>query len=158
MRAGNLFFLLFILAAFTLGVTMEQSGVEKELMDSALDNASMVFHEVELGRTYNESQIPNLNGFMTVIEEGIQFVGVLSIEVLRAGIYFGHDNPDYFEPEFLISIIKLIIILVILSLLIQPAFYLIIFIVMAVIWIKDKLKERKKGDIKDKSAPQENQE
>jgi len=142
MRLSNLLFLMFILSAFTLGVTMEESGVEKELMDSALDNASEVLYEIELVGNYNESQIPNLNGFMTVIEAGIQFVGILSMEVLRAGIYFGHDNPDYFEPEFLIRIMKLIMILVIVSLLIQPAFYLIIFIVMAFIWIKDKFAKR----------------
>jgi len=62
---------------------------------------------------------------------------------MRTGINFGKDNPQYFTAEFIIKIIKLIVILIIVSLLIKPIFYTLIFLVMGIMWMVDFIKKRK---------------
>lgn len=145
MKITNIFILLFLLSAFTIGVALEEGG--REVTDIAIDNVSEVFYEIDLNNNQTNTSIPNLQGFFKVIEEGIQFIGIASLEVLRAGIYFGSDNPDYFEPEFIMNIMRLIIWLTIISLLIKPTFYLIIFIVMVVIYLKDVIRSRRSQEV-----------
>ena len=81
---------------------------------------------------------------MLVLEKYIKFVGTFSIEVFRAGVHFGQDNPGYFEPDFITKVIKLVIILLIISLLIKPLGYLIIIIILLSMYIKDIYFKRNK--------------
>ena len=143
MRIISICILIFLLAAFAIGVGLQDSSIE--LVDSSINNASLVIKDISLD-TPSNSKIPNVKGFYNVIESGVKFVGILGIETMRAGIYFGKDNPEYFTQDFIFKVIKLIIILVIVSLLIKPAFYILIFIVMGLIWIKDSFKNKKKGN------------
>jgi len=141
MRIFSIVILLFLLSAFAIGVGIQDSSVEQ--VDSAMDNASFIIENI----TFNSSistNIPNSKGLFKIIESGVKFVGISGIEVMRTGIYFGKDNPDYFSPEFIIKIIKLIVILLIVSLLIKPAFYTIIFLVMGIMWIIDSFKKKVK--------------
>ena len=143
MRLISLALFLFIISAIAIGVGLQDSSIE--LVDSSINNASLVIKDISLD-TPSNSKIPNVKGFYNVIESGVKFVGILSIETMRAGIHFGKDNPEYFTQDFIFKIIKLIIILLIVSLLIKPVFYILIFIVMGLIWIRDSFKNKKKGN------------
>lgn len=139
MRITSILILLFLMSAFAIGTALE--GTDTSLVDSSINNASLILSNISL-TSPSDSSIPNIEGFYRIIEQGVRFVGVLALEVLRTGINFGKDNPQYFTPEYILTIIRLIVWLVIISLLIKPLFYVIIFIVMSIIWIKDRINSR----------------
>jgi len=142
MRLTTIVLLLFLLSAFAIGISLESSDFNN--VNTAIDNASNLIQNITLTpEAYSNSKI-DMNGIYLILEKYIQFIGVLVLEVMRIGIKFGFENPSYFSPEFIFSLVKLIIILVIVSLLIQPLFYLVIFIIMGFIWLKDKLNKKKK--------------
>ena len=143
MRLFNFVILFFILSAFTVGIALENNGIDKISINNAINNASIVIENITLEPDTN-TNIPNADGFFLVIEKYIKFIGSLAFETMRAGINFGYDNPDYFSPEFIVLIMKIIVFAVIVSLLIKPTGYFIIFLVMFVIMIVDKFKKRKK--------------
>lgn len=140
MRIISIMVFLFVLAAFAIGMTLQNSTHEQ--IDASVDNVSLTIENIHL-QAPEDSTLPNSKGLYKIIESGVHFVGILGVESMRTGIHFGKDNPQYFTPEFIIKIIKIIAILIIVSLLIQPLFYLIIFIIMGIIWIKDRIKKRR---------------
>jgi hypothetical protein len=142
MRIFNIIILLFLLTAFAVGVSLNENGGERSLIDSAMDNASLSIENITLIYP-NESTMPNAKGFFLVLEKYIKFIGTLGVETMRAGVGFGYDNPEYFSPEFILSIVKIICYLVIISLLIKPLGYLVVFLIMFGIMIKDKLRKKK---------------
>ena len=144
MRLFNFIIIFFLLSAFVVGIGLQNHGGDKFLIDSAINNASLAIENITLHNTQDYSAIPNADGFFIVIEKYIKFIGALGLETLRAGIGFGYDNPHYFSPEFIITIMKLLVIALIVSLLIKPLGYFIIFLVMFVIMIVDKVKKRKR--------------
>jgi len=148
MRITTIVILLFLLSAFAIGIELSGES-EWTLIDSSLDNASRVIENITITTTaYSNSKI-DMGGFYLIIEKYIKFIGTLGMETMRTGIKFGYDNPSYFTPENIINIVKLIVWLLIISLLIKPLFYLLIFIVMGVIWLKDKIIKRR--EIKDET-------
>jgi len=140
MKIVSILVLLFLLSAFAIGVGLQDS--DSEIIDSSIDNASLVIENISFDYPTLED-VPNSKGIFKIVESGVKFVGVLGIETMRTGIYFGKDNPGYFTPEFILKIIKLIVVLVIVSLLIKPTFYVLVFIVMGLIWIIDYIKRKK---------------
>lgn len=148
MRITNILILLFLMSAFGIGIALE--GTDNSLVDSSINNVSSIITNITL-TSPSDSSIPNIEGFYKIIEQGVRFVGILALEVLRTGVHFGKDNPQYFTPEYIFKIIKLIIWLVIVSLLIKPLFYVIIIILMSIIWINDKIKSRTKKEHKKKN-------
>lgn len=137
MRIFSIVILLFLLSAFAIGIGVQ--GANNELIDSSINKVSFIIENISLD-VPNNSELPNTKGIYKIIESGVKFVGVLGIETMRTGIYFGKDNPQYFTPEFIFKIVKLICILVIVSLLIKPVFYGIIFLVMGLMWLWNYLK------------------
>ena len=148
MRLFNFIIIFFLLLAFVVGIGLQSNGGDKLLIDSAINNASLVIENITLHNSQEYTAIPNADGFFIVIEKYIKFIGSLAFETMRAGIHFGYDNPNYFSPEFIIQIMKLIVFAFIVSLLIKPAGYLIIFIVMLIIMIRDRYKGRKNKKFK----------
>ena len=140
MKIISILILLFLLAAFGIGAGLTAQNSEN--IDASIDKASSIIENISFDAP-DDSELPNAKGIFKIIESGVKFGGVLGFETMRTGIHFGKDNPDYFSPEFVLKIIKLIVILVIVSLLIKPLFYLGIFLVMGLIWIRDSLKKRK---------------
>jgi len=140
MKIVSILVLLFLLSAFAIGVGLQDS--DSKIIDSSIDNASLVIENISFDYPTLED-VPNSKGIFKIVESGVKFVGVLGIETMRTGIYFGKDNPGYFTPEFILKIIKLIVVLVIVSLLIKPTFYVLVFIVMGLIWIIDYIKRKK---------------
>jgi len=139
----NFLIILFLLGAFTVGIVL--TDVDKSEIDLVFVNATKSIDNITLDYTQeNYENIPNVEGLFDVLEKFIKFVGALVIEVFKAGIHFGHDNPDYFEPAFLINIMKLLVVLFIIGLLIKPVGYLLIFLVLIIISIYDKIKKRRK--------------
>jgi len=137
--------LLFILSAFMFGVGVQNNDIT--LIDNALNNVSNAITTIDLDNSsaFSElkenSSIPNAEGLIDIIEQGVKFVGVIGVEMFRAGAYFGHDNPQYFSPEFILKLAKWLVILVIISLLIKPISYLVVLLILFGIWIKDKFRK-----------------
>ncbi len=147
MRIFGLLALVFLLAAFSIGISLEDK--DRDIVDSAMNNASQVISNITLNPSIPEdSKIPNMEGLFNVLENYIRFVGTFAIEVFRAGVYFGQDNPDYFEAGNIIRIMQWIIWLIIIGLLIKPVGYIVIFLVLVVMKINDivKVKKKKKYD------------
>ncbi len=137
MRLTNIFLLIFVMTAFAIGASLQDS--EDEVIINAMENASVTINNITLGET-NDTYT---NGILRITETYIHFVGTTIFEVTKLGMFFGKENPEYFEPSFIVKIIKLLIWLAIISLLIQPMFYLIIFIVMLFLWLKEKIIKRR---------------
>ncbi len=142
MRITSIFILIFLMAAFAVGSGME--SLDSEVIEGAMDNVSIIIQNI----TLEDSENQYTNGMFTILERFIHFIGVTFVEVMRMGIFFGSENPEYFEPLYILKIIKLLIWLVIISLLIKPLFYLVIIIVMLVLWIVDKIKKKKTHTIR----------
>ena len=150
MRLFNIILIIFLLSAFAIGISIS-GETEWNKVDSSINNASNLIQNITLvPASYSNSKI-DTGGFYLVIEKYVHFVGSLAMETMRTGIKFGYDNPSYFTPENIIYVIKIIIWALIISLLIKPLFYICIFIIMFFIWLKDKLKRKKR--IKDKELP-----
>ena len=142
MRLLNILLFLFLLSAFSVGISLSDENDFKKI-DSSIDSVSESIENFTLTRQVPNSSLSNIdmNGFYLIIEKYIQFVGTFSIEIMRAGIKFGYDNPSYFTADNILHIIKLIIWLIIISLLIRPLGYVIIFIILGLMWIKDRLRK-----------------
>lgn len=140
MKLQNIVILLILMSAFAIGVGI--SDTDKLSVNSALNNASIQLSNITLDST-NNSTNPDISSFFLIVEKYIQFVGTLLFEVMRIGIGFGQDNPQYFEADFILYTMKLIVWLVIISLLIKPIGWLIVFMIVGAIALKDKLNKRK---------------
>jgi len=141
MKLISIVILLSLLSAFSIGINLQGIG-DREIIDDAMITLDSAFDNISLEQNMTNENI-NLNPFFRVIENYIQFVGSLFVETMRTGISFGQDNPEYFSAEFIIRIMKLIVILFIVSLIIQPALYLVVLLIMGVIWAKEILIKRK---------------
>lgn len=137
MRLISILAFIFLLTAFAIGTNLNQS--DSFLINSALDNASITITNITLEKNVDVYT----NGLLNILEKFIHFIGTAFVEVTRLGVFFGVENPDYFTTEFIIGIVKLIFWLIIISLLIRPLFYLGVVLIMLIIWIVDKLKNRK---------------
>jgi len=148
MKLINLMILIFLMSAFAIGVAT--TDMDKSTLNDALNNALQSTTQNFSLSPPQDSSIDNpyinvnLNGFFLILEKYIQFLITLFVEVMRIGINFGHDNPQYFTPNFIITIIKLLIYIAIISLLVKPFCWLVAFIIIGIISLKDKLKKRKK--------------
>ena len=138
MRLINILILIFLLSAFAIGSSLE--SVEQEVIEKSLDNVSMIMQNITLESSDNQYT----DGMFTILEKFVNFIGVTFVEVMRLGMSFGSNNSEYFEPDFILKIIRLIIWLTIISLLIQPLFYFIVLILMLSLWIVDKIKKKRK--------------
>jgi hypothetical protein len=143
MRILSLVIIVFLLAAFSVGIANKDVEINK--IDASFNNASNKITKINLSdNKIEETDIPNIEGFYLILEKYIHFIGVLGLEVTRAGVHFGHNNPDYFEAEYILKIAKWIIYLVIISLLIKPLMYFLIFIILCGMWLYDKFIKKKK--------------
>lgn len=141
MRIFNLVMFLFVLSAMAIGTQI--SGTEQIVINRAIDNVTSVIENISLENVSVEN-FPEVNGIFNIVEKYIHLVGAVFTEALRAGINFGKNNPEYFEAEFILKIIIFVCIAIIVSFLIQPLFYILIFLVMGIMWIYDVIKRRKK--------------
>lgn len=138
MRLIGFLVLLFVLVSFTLGVSLSETDLTPLNITQAIDKTNVT--QIELSRVEVESEdFVGVNNFLNVIEAYIRFILIFAIEVVKAGIHFGYENPDYYEATFVFSVIKLLVILVIISLLIKPVTYLVVLLILFGIWIKEKI-------------------
>lgn len=142
MRFTTIIVLVFILTALSIGVALQEGQGQLELVDSSINNASLTLANLNITNQNISIAGTNIDGFYLVLEKYIQFIGTFMFETIRIGVRFGYENPDYFTPEFLITVLKLIIFALVFSLLIKPLGYLIVFIILGVIWLKDKIKKK----------------
>lgn len=136
MKLINLVILIMLMSAFAIGVSLSEE--DKGEYHMHLNNASVTLSEIDLEKSSSNSYI---NGFILIVEEYIQFIGILLFEVMKIGIDFGHDNPQYFTPEFIITIMKFLIWIVVISLLIKPIGWLTAFVIIGVIALIEKIKK-----------------
>lgn len=130
--------ILFLLSAFAIGIT--NKGTDIGFLNSAIDNASIVVNNMTLPNSTN----PYLDGVFRVTESFTKFCVTTGMEITRAGVLFGHDNPQYFEANFIISIMKMLVWITIVRVAFVPIMYSIAFLIMLGIWIKDKIKKNGK--------------
>jgi len=142
MRLISIVMLLFLLSAFAIGTKLS-GDIEYEVLDASINNASKVIENINISTESVIIKDVNIDGFYLIIEKYIKFIGTFCIEIMRMGVKFGYDNPNYFSPETIINVTKIICWLIIISLLIKPIFYIMVFIVMTIIMIKDKVKKIK---------------
>ena len=140
MKITNLFILLFIMSAFAIGISIQDDEINN--VNEAINNASLTIQNIEIGKSENDY----LDGIFIVVEKYMVFVGTFAFEGMKLGINFGQKNPEYFEQDFIFKIIKLLVCLALLSLLIQPLFYLIVLIVIGLLWIIELKNKRKKNE------------
>ncbi len=140
MRIFTLVIVLFLLSAFAVGVSMQDSDIT--IIDSALDNITKTWDTTSLN-LYDETGDKYTDGMMYVIFEASDLFVITGSQVMRLGILFGYENPDYFTPEYILKIIKILVILIIVSLLIKPLFYLGAFMVIFIMWLLERIKNRK---------------
>ncbi len=139
MRLITIIVLLMFLTLFALGGILKDSPEVDTV--GIFSNATIIIQNITLD---SNSSSPLANSVIEITEQYIHFVGTVLFESSKFIVAFGKDNPDYFEPSFIIKIVRLIVILVIVSLLIKPLFYLGIMIVMLGIWLKDKIIKKEK--------------
>jgi len=125
-------FMVFVMAAFSIGISL--SDEDLPTINEALDNSSIIMGNLST----IDSQNPYMNGMLKVFKEFTEFSMTLMIEVFRVGILFGHDNPQYFETDFILMICKLLLILLAVSISVVPLMYLLAFLIVIIIWIKRK--------------------
>ena len=138
MRIISVLIAVFLLTAFAIGIAM--TDTEMPVLNTALDNATVMITNFSLANMTNNSYA---NGVLIIAEKFTHFVTVSMIETMRVGILFGHDNPEYFTPDFIIIIAKLLIWAMLLSMLIVPIMYFLGFLIMIAIWIIGKFKKRR---------------
>ena len=139
MRIFTLAIALFLLSAFAVGVSMQDTDIT--IIDSALNNATRNSPFANYNKTITDDRYTD--GMIFVIYEFCDFVLKGGMEVMRLGILFGYENPDYFTPEYVLSMIKIFAVVILISLLIQPLFYVGAFLVIFVMWLSEKIKKRK---------------
>ena len=139
MRLISVLVAVFLLAAFAIGVSLEEEAMPE--INIILNNASEIVSNFSIEANTSN---PYIDGSYRVGEKFVQFAIVSGVEVMRMGILFGHDNPDYFTPDFIIGIAKILILAMIISALFIPMLYLLAFFAMLLIWIKNKIKKRRK--------------
>lgn len=137
MKTTSLLILLFLMSAFAIGASLQDSN--EVVIDNAFENASITINNITLT---HESNGTYANGILKITESYMKFIGATALETTKLGIIFGKENPEYFESEFIISIIRMIIWLAIIGLLIRPVCYIGAFIVMSILYIKDYLIKR----------------
>lgn len=141
MRLITIVGLLMVLTLFALGGSLKDSPEVDAV--GIFDNASIEIQNITLTNNFSS---PLANSVIKITEQYIHFVGTIIFESSKFMVAFGRDNSDLFEPSSIIKILKFIVVLVIVSLLIKPLFYIGIIIVLIVIWFKDKIMKRKEKE------------
>lgn len=135
----NLAIFIFILSAFAIGSAISEYQDVQDTLGS-LDS-------LNLSEQINISAPPNSHyltqGLFNTMDAWVDFAVIGMIEVYKIGINFGADNPQYFTPDFIIRIIKLIIWALVISLLIKPLTYLMVLIVLFAVWIKETIQKKR---------------
>lgn len=140
MRFLSLIVLIFLLSAFAIGVSFEQSSdITPKNLSDIIDATNLT--SIEFDRVEPSDSVIDVNSIITILEAYVRFVITFVLEIMKVGINFGYENPDYFEPDFIMKIIKLIVVLIIVGLLIQPVSYAVVLLALLVIWIHSKFKK-----------------
>jgi len=139
MNVNNLILFMFLLSAVAIGAGLQDA--ELDIIMSGIDNASEVVKNISIINVNNSSHNGSISkGILTIIESGIHFAGTLGVETMRMGVLFGKENPDYFSAVNLMKLAKWMVVLIIVSLLIRPVSYLVVFLVMIFLWVVEKRK------------------
>ena len=147
MNILNMSVLLFLLGAFAIGIAV--TDIDKQVMEDGFDNATMSIRNIEIEQT---SSNPYITRFYETLEYYIKFVGTLFVNIFRVGVDFGYNNPDYFTPNQIINVMKIIVFTVVLMVLIKPITFLFVLIILGLLAIRDKLKKRKAKRLMNKNA------
>jgi len=133
---------LFILAALGIGAGLASEQMSPDTIVDSIDAANIT--DITLERvTSDPTSFIDVNSILTIVEAFVRYVVTFAVEVMKMGIKFGYENPQYFEPSFIVNLIRFIIYAVLVSLLIKPLMYLVIMIILAIVWIADRFKRRK---------------
>lgn len=139
MKITNLLLFIFLIAAFTIGAqyTSEELVLVHENINTNLQNLT----NVELITQGNNELV---NDLLTIIEKFAQFFLTVGITVMKIGINFGSENPEYFETVFLLKMFKYLLIFYVIALIAKPLFYVGILVILSIMSLIKRLREKKK--------------
>ncbi len=136
------FLLSFLMVGGELYKIDQENGIERDIYDYTdqinLTRPTTIEFPIEKTRG-----IINQGRLMKIINSGIDFLMTSAEQVSKMGIEYGYQNPDFDFKSAWKYIVYILIIAVVLMLL-KPIGYLITFIIMVVIMLKEKNRQRKK--------------
>ena len=144
---------IFLVAFLMIGTEIYKSDVEygrerdiynytESTIKLPLSNISSM-HPIE-----KTKGVINMGRLFKIIESGVNFALISTEQVTKMGIEYGYQNPEI-NWKMIFKYLIYILIIIIALLLLKPIGYLIVFLVMIVIMIKDKRK-KKLNRLKDK--------
>ena len=145
MRFLSILFLIFIAATLFIGNTIYQSDLEYDNVRDIENITSNIKwdYNYTLEEPSNGSDIIS-SRMKNIIHKFIDFAGFTSFEVMKTGIEFGYNNPQY-DFEFAFDILKILIIAMIIGALVPlfiPLLAIITIIGIGIInffkWMKKK--------------------
>ena len=146
MRIINILLLLFLVATLLIGNTIYESDLEnREFRDiqnytSKIDwDFNYTLEEPENSEDIIHSRLRN------IIYKFIDFIGFSSFEILKTGVEFGYENPQ-FDYNFAFDILKLFIILWMVALIIPiiiPFIAIITILGMGIYSLIKRIREKK---------------
>ena len=145
MRFFSILFLIFFVATLFIGNSVYQSDLEYDNVRD-IENLTSSIHwdyNYTLEEPLNDSEIIS-SRMKNIIHKFIDFAGFTSFEVMKTGVEFGYNNPQY-DFEFAFDILRLLIIAMLIGALVPLFIPLIAIITIIVIgiynlfkWIKNK--------------------
>ncbi len=145
MRFFSILFLIFFVATLFIGNSVYQSDLEYDNVRD-IENLTSSIHwdyNYTLEEPLNDSEIIS-SRMKNIIHKFIDFAGFTSFEVMKTGVEFGYNNPQY-DFEFAFDILRLLIIAMLIGALAPLLIPLIAIITIIVIviynlfkWIKNK--------------------
>ena len=93
--------------------------------------------------------IINIGRLYKILESGINFLFVSAEQVTKMGVEYGYQNPEI-NWKMIFKYLIYILIIIIAVMFLKPIGYLIVFLVMIIIMIKERRMKRKLNKLKDK--------
>ena len=154
MNYVNFIIILFLVGFLMIGGEMyksdQQLGIERDIYNYTETSINIPPTNISLNHPIEKTRgVINEGRLYLIVESFINFIFVSVEQVIKMGIEFGYQNPDL-DWKGIFNYLKIIFIIVILVLLIKPIGYLIIFLVMLIMYINERIKKRKKLEVKTK--------
>jgi hypothetical protein len=151
MRILSIALIIFALTFIVIGSDLSERdsslGIERDIfnftehtinLSSTRDIIKKVF--IENYTEVSDETIINVNRIKKITGEGVDFLIVALQEGIKMIVEIGYKKPlDYHQ---IFNLVKYIFILIVIITLLKPMGYLIVFLIMLILYIKDKSKSK----------------
>ena len=133
---------IFLISFLMIGAEIYKSdnerGVERDIYNYTESMIKLPVSNISSMHPIERTQgIINVGRLYKVLESGINFLFVSAEQVTKMGVEYGYQNPEI-NWKLIFKYLIYILILIIALMLLKPIGYLIVFLVMIVIMIKDR--------------------